>query len=277
MNKEHTKETLNFNGFTGYYGSVPQGYGGFDYSDVDYLNRSDWKHLHKNWCDTGYQNVIHGHGEAITFGVNGGSSYGLFETPNLHPLETFTMKSMIGASAWETDQLFEFKSYTYTKGGGFVIKADDSVYLSQIAQTIDFATIGKPADFQHIAALLIVSESGQYGNTCSYGANSYTTGNQLAMDNVKVAWDGTIPKGHEGVLVTKGLSVHPPLRHPHVAPNLVPNLVQPGHHEGAANGHPAALGPHAENNGYHAGPMSSFAAADPAVQFHLPAVEHFGL
>ena len=53
---KHGKETLNFTGFSGYYGFVANGYGGFNYSgDVLYMNTSLF--ANEPWCDQGYVNV----------------------------------------------------------------------------------------------------------------------------------------------------------------------------------------------------------------------------
>ncbi|MGH6876925.1 MAG: hypothetical protein ACREHV_06030 [Rhizomicrobium sp.] len=273
MSNQHAKETLGFNNFSGYYGSVTQGYGGLDYSDVDYLNATYWENDKTAWCDTGFQSVIHGAGEAFTQGPPGQSSYGFFETPNLN--ETFSLTSMVAASAWETNQPFEFISYTYKHGKGFVEKAMDTVYLSQTAQTIDFAKIsgGNPGDFKNVAAVLIVSKAGAAGNTCTYGAAYPTYGNQMAFDNLKVKWNGKIPHGGEGSLVTKGLRAHLQHRAAHAAAQLG----SAGHHEGPAHEHAAGSVHHADGNGYHTQLLSL--GHDPhglTGQFHLPAVEHFG-
>jgi hypothetical protein len=276
MSHQHTKETLNFNGFSGYYSSVSQGYGGLDYSDVDYMNASYWKNVQTNWCDTGYQNVIHGTGEAFTWGLNGGQSYGLLQSSDLK--ETFNLDSMIAASAWETNQPFTFISYTYKNHVGFVEKASDTIYLSQTAQKIDFAKLatGKPTDFKDIAAVLIVSASGSYGNTCSYGRNTYTTGNQMAFDNLKVTWNGKIPHGHGGKPVMTGLLAQ---LHHHGAHVAAAHLVTDIQHQGAAVHQPGAAPQHAEGSNLYHTELQGIGAGQPGdltAQFQLPQVEHFG-
>jgi len=262
---KHTRETLGFNGFTGYYGSVPPGYGGFNWVDVNYMNATYWQNVETNWCDTGYQNAIHGAGEAFSWGQDLDSpAYSSIVTYDLN--ETFSLTSMTAASAWETDQPFEFRSYTY-KAGHLTLKASDTVYLSQTAQTIDFARMpgGKPADFKDIAQVTIVSGIGKYGNTCTYGPYGNTTGNQMAFDKLKVKWNGTIPQGHEGNPLAKQLAPHLHPRAAHAAPHLTG-----GGHDGSGQS-PAPVH-HAESSGYHAELLPL--AADG--QFALPEVTHFG-
>src|ERR1700735_4485585 len=121
MGKQHTKETLGFDSFSGYYASLSQGYGGLMWGDIDYLNATYWQNQKPEWCDTGYQNAIHGAGEAFTWNNNGYTSMGTLVSADVN--ESFTLKSMTAASAWETKQPFEFKSYTYKAGEGFVYKA----------------------------------------------------------------------------------------------------------------------------------------------------------
>jgi hypothetical protein len=270
---QHTKEKLGFNGFSGYYASISAGYGGFDWVDVDYMNAAYWQKVETNWCDTGYQNAIHGAGEAFTFGQGLNSpAYSTIVTSDLK--ETFSLTSMVAASAWETDQPFKFISYTY-KNGQFITKASDTVYLSQTAQTINFAKMpgGKPTDFQNIAAVTIVSGSGKYGNTCTYGPYGYTTGQQMAFDNLKVRWNGKIPQGHQGNEVLKQLL---PRAH-HQAPHVAAHLVSEAHDAGAASGHVPAV--HANGGEFHT-EMLSLAGDGPGggltAQFALPQVEHFG-
>jgi hypothetical protein len=270
------KETLGFNGFSSYYASIAQGYGGLNWGDVDYLNATYWQDEKTNWCDTGYQNVIKGAGEAVTWNTNGSTSYGLFESANLK--ESFTLNSMVAASAWETSQPFDFRTYTYKAHHGFILKASDTVYLSQTAQTLNFSKIGNPGDFKDIVAVEIVSGTGQYGNTCTYGRYGYTLGNEMALDNLKLTWDGKAPKGGKGAPVTTGLHL-PGLGHGHGAHIVAANLVIGNlHHDGAS---PAALGGgshFAAQGGFHSELLSlgDTRAADLTTQFHLPAAEHFG-
>jgi hypothetical protein len=272
MSKQ-TKETLNFNNNSGYYGSILSGYGGFTWSDVDFMNATYWQNVMTDWCDTGFQNVIHGAGEAFTWNNNGSTSYAVFSTVNLN--ETFSLKSMVAASGWETAQPFDFLSYTYQTGHGFIAKASDIVYLSQTAQTINFAKIGKPGDFKNIALVEIISGSGKYGNTCSYGRYGYTLGNEMAFDNLKVKWNGKIPTGN-GKVVTTGLSPHNHLRGSH---GVSAHLVSGDSHQGAnVAAHADATTHSAMQAGFHTELMSlgETQSGDLTGQFHLPAVEHFG-
>ncbi|HEY6579240.1 MAG TPA: hypothetical protein VIY09_07940, partial [Rhizomicrobium sp.] len=178
---------------------------------------------------------------------------------------------------WETNQLFALYSYTYKHGAGFELKAKDSIYLNQTAQTIDFTNIsgGQPTDFKNIAALLIVSKSGAAGNTCTYGTTDPTYGNEMAFDNLKVKWNGKVPQGREGSLVTKGLRAS--LQH-HQAAHLAAQLGSNAHHENVAHQHTAGSAHHADGSDYHT-QLLSLAGHDPhglTNQFQIPAVEHIG-
>jgi hypothetical protein len=273
MAKHPTQETVNFNGYSGYYGSIAQGYGGFAWGDIDYMNPAFWQTEHTNWCDTGYQNVLRGAGEAFTWNNNGSTSYGVFETSDTS--ETFTLKSMVAASAWETDQPFDFRTYTYTKGQGFVLKASDTIYLSQKKEMINFAKVGKPGDFKDVAAVEVVSGTGKYGNNCSYGRYGYTTGNEMAFDNLKVQWNGQIPKKH-GPFITKGLAIfnHGPAANI-AAPHLVFGSANNGADSGAHTNSAVAPGDHNALHTELPSPGSPH-AGNLTGQFSLPAIDHFG-
>jgi hypothetical protein len=270
---KHTKETLGFNSFSGYYASIAQGYGGFSWGDVDYMNATYWQNEKTEWCDTGFQNVTHGAGEAFTWNNNGSVSYGLFESANVQ--ESFTLNSMVAASGWETDQPFDFKSYTYQKGKGFVLKASDTIYLSQTAQKIDFAKVGNPGDFKNIVVVEIVSGSGKYGNTCSYGPYSYTLGNQMAFDNLKVTWNGKIPKGN-GKPAKMAFLPHGNGHAGHIATaHLVSGDAQHGTNPAAHISAPVHSG---TQIGFHSEllPLGGSHTGDLTGQFQLPAIDHFG-
>lgn len=276
MAKHHGTETLTFEGFSGYYGSVPQGYGGLIWSDVDFLNASYWQNVKTNWCDTGYQNVVSGNGLAYTWGNQDAQSFGYFASMN--PTHTFNLVSMVAASAWETNQPFTFISYVYKPFAGFVVKASVNLELSQTAQKIVFADLpslsSQSGDFQDISAIRIVSgaQGGSYGNTCSYGTSEHTYGNELAFDDLKITWDGGIPHGR-GHLPARPLLAG---SHHNGAPvaHLVANLhIANGHAAGGAGAHS-----HHDTGGYHT-ELLSLSGHDPSgltAQFHLPAIEHFG-
>jgi hypothetical protein len=259
--KHHTTEKVTFEGFTGYYGSVPQGYGGFIWSDVEYLNSSYWQDVKTDWCDTGYQNVLDGSGLAYTSGPVDNSSYGYFRTENIK--ETFSLVSVVAASAWETNQPFIFIGYVYEPHKGFVQKASMTFYLSQTAQKIDFAQLSNLTStsnpFSNISAVRIISHSGTYGNTCSYGQGHPTYGNELALDDLKVKWNGKVPhKAGPPPAKPLLLSVHG---------TPVSEFVNPH----SAQGNAAVDGYHPELRS-----PPSHDTAGPAAQFHLPGVEHFG-
>jgi hypothetical protein len=273
MAKHATQETVGFNGFHGYYGSMSAGYGGFTWLDVDYMNATYWQNQQTQWCDTGFQNVIRGAGDAFTWSTNGTTSHGLFETSNTK--ETFDVKSMVAASAWETDQPFYFNSYTYAKGYGFSLKDSVTIDLSQTRQTINFSKIGNPGGFKDIAAVEIISGSGKYGNTCSYGRYGYTLGNEMAFDNLKVKWNGKIPKGH-GKLITTGLGNHEHGRAHSPAAHLVSG---DAHHDPSPASHGVAAGQSGTQSGFHS-ELLFLGDVHPGTltgQFQLPASDHFGV
>lgn len=265
MDTPHTRETVKFNGLSGYYGSLPSGYGGFNYTLVNYLNASYWENVQTNWCDTGYQNVISGPGEAYIPGT------GLFESANLK--ETFSLIGMVAASAWETNQPVTFNTYVYSRGN-LKLKASDTVYFSQTAQTVDFATLGGKGDFRNISAVTVFVGAGSYGNTCTYGRYSYTTGYQFAFDNLKVRWSGSIPRGDTGKLFTKGLHVNGS----HEAAHVAAHLIEGNDHRGGADVIHPGLPDHHPAAGYHS-QLLSLPDHDPGgltSLFHSPTIEHFG-
>ncbi|MGH6877101.1 MAG: hypothetical protein ACREHV_06935 [Rhizomicrobium sp.] len=240
-------ETLNFSGFSGYYGSIPSGYGGFDWTDLDYLNTAS-------------------QGEAAMPSVG----YGAILSVDLS--ETFSLKSMIAASAAETNQPFDFRSYAYESGKGFSLKASDNVYLSQTPEKIDFAKIGAKGDFQHIAAATIIAGTGTYGNASNYGYNSHW---QLIFDDLKVHWNGKIPDGHFDAGHARTTL---PYAHHAIAAHLLTGET------GALSEHGAA-GSHADHDlgtGYHSmltsldTVLGHTDAGDLSAQFTLSPPEHFG-
>jgi hypothetical protein len=162
------KETLTFNDFTGYYGAVPDGYGGFDWSDIDYINND----------------AIRGRGEACFGSGEGGS----FESANMS--ESFSLKSMLVASGAETRTPVFFISYTYSDGK-LTVKARDVVYVTPQVQKVDFATLGAKGDFKNIVRVDMEVGSARYGS--HYGHDAI--GNGMLFDNMTVVWNGKIPDG----------------------------------------------------------------------------------
>jgi len=267
MHKKHSPETLTFNAFSGYYGHLSSGYGGFDYSTAfSYMNATLWQNVDTDWCDTGFQNVCHGAGLAVTR-INAG----LYSSK---PTESFSLKSMVAASGWETNQPFTINSYTYIGNGDFLLKASDVVHLSQTAQTVNFAKIGHKGDFRNIAAVTISAGTGSYGNTCSYGYR--TTGTNLALDNLKVVWNGKIPPASAGkVSMTPGLLAHAHAHAHHAAQQMMADGNHQSDHE---NGYANASHSHADA-GHHSQLLSLAGDESGGLtnQFRLPVVEHFGL
>jgi hypothetical protein len=247
-------ETLTFNSFSGYYGSVPAGYGGFDWTDIDYFNPGN--DGGSGAGDPGFANAIRGRGEA-GFGMDGG---GAFESVNL--LETFSLKSMLVASGAGTGDPVMFSSYTY-QGGKLTLKARDVVYVTPQVQKIDFAKIGGTGDFQNIAAVSMVVGSARYAS--HYGHD--LIGDGMVFDNMKVQWNGRIPDGN----------LVPAHRHelpPHVAHELTVSS-----NAGATH----ADGSEPARTDYHSAVTSldqilGHAAGHGGLtgQFVLPAPDHFG-
>jgi len=262
-------ETLTFNSFSGYYGTVPNGYGGFDWSGVYYINETYWQNIKTNWCDTGYQNVCDSNGVAYIY------DSGLIESSQLS--ETFTLKSMITASAWNSNAVWDVKSYSYSNGS-LTLKASDSLTVSQTATKLNFAKFGAKGDFTNISAVFFeLASTGSYGNTCSY--NGGTSGPQIVFDNLKVHWNGKIPTGHGELR-----GGHMVMPHAHNA--VVAHLMMPNERSEATSSHPGAsdhsAGTHHDIGGYHSMLTSLDAALghDPGhgltSQFVLPQAEHFG-
>ena len=262
MHKHGYNETLKFNNFSGYYGSIPDGYGGFDWSNVFYASASDFQ----NQCDTGWTNVCRGNGEAWIY------DYGVVITAN--PKETFNLQSMIAASAWSNDQSWEFISYTYSNGR-LTQKASDIFTVGETAQHVNFSTLGNKGDFTKISAFAVeVLSYGSPGNTCTYGVATY--GVQLVFDNLKVHWNGKIPAGHSEFAHVRAHAHHPvismlPVFHPQSG---ISDHGQSGGHAGGG----------AVSN--HASWHSQLASLDATLghhdggglteQFALPQPEHFG-
>ncbi len=264
--KHKHHETLNFTGFGGtghyaYYGPMSghQGYGGFDYSGiVEYMNTSLFNHQEEG-C-SGYNSVADATGASALGWIY---ESGEFESMNLG--ETFSLKSMIAASAWSTNQEWTISTYTYG-GGSFHLKGSRNFYLGQTAQPIKLGAVGR-----NIAAFAIVMDDlGSSGISCYYGWPTY--GYQLAFGNLRIDWNGKIPAHQAGHHVPlPGEMVH---AHHHVTPG-------PIHSTGAAHAPQAAHTGHAHEGvaeTYHT-QLLAF-GHDPGgltADFRLPQTEHFGV
>lgn len=256
MHKHGSNETLRFNGFSGSYGYIPNGYGGFNWTDVYYFNNGEASR------DEGYRYPIDGRGEAI-LGGGGGSIV------SVDPSESFTLKSMLAESGTSIGTRIILTSYTYSDGT-FTKKASDAIYVTTKVQTIDFANLGAKGDFQNIAAVTMVVGSPAYGMGMSY---VHTPSGAMAFDNLKVHWNGKIPDGH--VEASRGQSVHPIVHHAIAAHPWFESVG-----ETAASSHGSM------DYQPHAGSMltsldAALGHADSlgglTSQFALPQIEHFGL
>jgi len=245
--------------------SAHDGYGGFNYvSDVLYMNSSTWTapngtgYTH-HWCDTGYQNVAGtGTSEAWIY------SYGLMESAST---STFSAIKLTAASSWSNNAQWDIISYTESNGS-LVVKATDLLTISQTAEKVKFSKLGGKGDFKGISAIAfsLVSE-GSYGNTCTYGGA--TLGLQLCLTNLKV-------KFSKGSGANNGNHLVAPAHHHQLAPHVAAHQALATHSDaGVAHSHSDG---HHVNTGYHSQLLSlGHESGGLTNQFHLPAVEHFGV
>lgn len=263
-------KTREFIGFESYQGrsAYLYAYDGFDWASINEVGASVVDQV----CDTGYNNVLHGQDEGFTSPFEDG--YGIFMSENLR--ETFNLQSMIAASAWCGKETFTFISYVY-QHGRFQEKAADTITLYQTASKIDFRNYG--TDFAHISAVTIVSNKGTVaGSSCTYGHPTY--GYQMAFDNMKVVFNGPIPKGghgHKSVLLPVQLAHH----HDMVATPWAPFTHEAGSNHAPGWTHAADSGDITSNltsGNYHSMLLSLPSPSHPALvdEFVLPVADHFG-
>jgi hypothetical protein len=281
MHRHGHNETLNFSGFSGYYGNMSQhdGYGGFNYSaDFLYMNQSCWTGLNglgyrNDWCDRGYQNVA---AASKSHSVAWIYEYGFMES--VKPSQTFDVKSLIAASAWGSDASWDINSYTETNGA-LTLKATDAITVGfSRAETIKFK--GKEAKgFSNIAAIgFELVNSGSPGNTCTYGYA--VAGMQLVFSDLKIHWNGKIPKGQE----LRSAPMSPSHGHHLItSPCATSNQHDPAWDHAQARSHSGGAPVHA-TGGFHSELTSLDAVlghADPGggftSRFALPQVDQFGI
>lgn len=260
-----TKNNLNFNNFAGYYTNLyHSNYGGFDWFNMMELNGSMIDNV-LDYCDTGYNNALHGRGEGVTVG-NGSAMYTY--------ASTFNLKSGVFASAWEVNQ----PVYIDTWANG-TEKASIEVHLSQMATKIDFSKYG--TDFQDINAITIwpVNKGGTGGSTCTYGHPTY--GYQVAFDNLKITLNsGKGPHSEHGRPAFFQAFAHHHATHT-ANPFAALAMANPDGHTAATGLSSSHHAPGQTGSGYHAELMSLDGAGhhDTGLtsQFALPLIEHFGL
>jgi hypothetical protein len=263
----HKAKSLNFGGFSGYYGfmSAHNGYGGFNYlADFDYMNASTWTSpggwgYQYNWCDTGYQNVS---AAAKTTSLGWVYQFGLMETPNGH---SFSLQSFLAAASFSVNQSWEVISYTESKGQ-LVQKAtmDLSLSYNQV-ETVKFS--GKNAKgFSNIAAVAFeMINYGSPGNSCTYGTAVY--GYQMCIDDLKVKFSKKADLKHDNGKLLAPYQMHHRMGASHVAA-----ASQIAHNEAAVHGGgPAA---HHADPAYHSQLLALEHDLGLTGQFHLPAVDH---
>jgi hypothetical protein len=172
-----TSEKVTFNGQapSNSYGYVSSGYDGFVWADVLAMGR---QYVDEHEPDTGFASTLRGEAVGYTAPIGYGAFYNLSQS--------FTLKSAIFASAWDSKQPVVVAGYGYDGG---VLQKEGSVvlYLNQTAQTVNFAHYGKA--FKNLALVLISVYPGIAGKQGYYGY-------QVAMDNLRVRWDGPIPAHH---------------------------------------------------------------------------------
>ncbi|HEY2446072.1 MAG TPA: hypothetical protein VGI20_10070 [Rhizomicrobium sp.] len=251
-----TKLNLNFEGFNGYYNNLYHtGYGGFDWFNMLELNNSLIKEL--GFCDTGYNNALHGQGEAVAV-----------ETTSFMYTysQTFNLRSGVFASAWDTNQ----PVHIYAYDSSFSLKGSIEVNLSQTPTTIHFGNYGK--EFKNLAEIKITVGNGQAGSTCTYGQATY--GYQIAFDNLKMTVHalGTVRPTHGAFL--RSMTHHS--AHPFAA---LPTHEHASDHACGADHQTAG---HFGPASYHSALNSLDAAlghndsASLTSRFVLPHLEHFG-
>jgi hypothetical protein len=259
MHKHGTNETLRFNGFSGSYGYIPNGYGGFNWEDMYYYNTNE--DAARQGLGEGYQYPIDGRGEAAL------GPFGSGEVMSADPSESFTLRSMLADSGTSIGSPVLFTSYTY-QNGVFAKKASDWMYITPEVQQIDFAKLGGKGDFRNVAAVFMLVGSHAY----AMGYGHEAVGGGMVFDNLKVHWNGTIPGGH--LEAGRGHSVLPGAHHP-VAAHLWPGNTG----ETAVSGHEPA-GPQLHSGSMLASLDAALGHADPHIalteQFVLPQPEHFG-
>ncbi len=269
----NTRETVTFENTVGsqYYAYMNnyEGYGGFVYVDLIAMGK-DYLYDVNSTVDSGYRSALHGKTEIFTTVLdNTYDGYGIGSFYSSSNTETFSLKGGIFASAWETNQPVDFISYVY-RNGVLHKKASVTIKLSQTASDLNFSKYG--ADFRHIAGFKMISTRGSAGVYNHY-YHSPTYGYEIAIDNLKVAWNGPIPHGARS-------GHHPP--HTAVRPHALAHVGGAAHLAGVPHEAAAAAQGGGATHGYHS-MLASLASAYEHTgsltdQFALPHVSHdFGL
>jgi hypothetical protein len=243
---------MNFNNFPGSQGYVPNGYQGFDFSEMFYANPQSLI----DPPNTGYYNDLHGRGEAFCVAednVSNGYGWGAFYSPTK---ETFTLKSGDFASAWDQEQSVKFTTYR-----GSQVIASNYITVSIYGQKIDFAHYG--ADFKNITKV-------RFATNYNYAVNQssvYGTGWQVVVDNLKGVWNGKKPAAF-------GAHHQAHVNHPLLAAathgGALASSAHNGHSQGAHFTFHSALSSLDTALGHHNG-------GGLTAEFSLPgATEHFG-
>lgn len=229
-----------------------EGYQGFDFTDMILMTRKGAHILGPP--DDGYKNVLHGDAEIFIHGGGGNFNavYGWIASPV--STETFNLKGGIFAAGDNTSLNAAF--YAYDSSGHRIGQL--SLLFGNTPTTIDFSNYGK--SFKDASTIEFVGYS--------LGGGDAT----LAMDNLRVHWNGPIPD-RGGTSSVPDLPVH--RHHPHIAHALSLGAAQT--HDGHAASYVVGTNPH------HGELMSLAAAlghADPGggltAQFVLPHCDHFG-
>lgn len=186
----------------GGYMSNYDGYGGFNFEDMQLITRKWIKDGYHLW-DEGFGSVLHGNAETYTTGYPGlpfGSySWMIPSTAGA----TFNLKS--GIFAMETGSPENFGLF-YAYGTDGRLEGKLSVRLTNVARKIDFAHYG--GEFNNVAALRVEG----------YNFAEYVP--ILIMDNIKVHWNA----GSEA----RTVPFRPSVSREHINPHIAhANLFQP--------------------------------------------------
>lgn len=231
-----TREKISFDNISYLYND----YGGMDWIDFELMKRQLTVQASDN--DTGFGNVPYRNGEVITIGYDDGATYanflshggqatfnlrsGWFASPSIH------YGVLIEASRYNDHGVLTPAGYLY-------------VYVPPSGMRIDFANYGKT--FKHINFIHIFSFD-----------------HYVAMDNLKVTFNGPIPAGHE-----HGFAPGHPHHPPHIAGRAAPPVELKHWGDGM----------HASPD-YHSQILSLDAARDHSAdgltdRFALPAADHW--
>jgi len=161
----NTKETVTFEGLAPKDGGLQwlSPHGGFTWTNFGVLDKGGL-----SGDVDGYAAAVHGSGVAST---------AVGEISSFSSSVDFSLKSGHFAAAWNTGMTVTFTAYR------------DGTQVAQQTFTVDQTDVMLKfnQDFRHIDAVTIESSGGTHGT-------GFGDGTQLAMDNLRVVFDGDIPQ-----------------------------------------------------------------------------------